>query len=87
VIGKAVGDMGNGLMSKKKKKNNNKYKKKRPNVSRNCDWSKLCPDVLRKIFETLKSPIDSHRAFARISIQFGNMREQASMSMAIHTPR
>ncbi|KAL9840182.1 hypothetical protein AtNW77_Chr2g0225421 [Arabidopsis thaliana] len=31
-------------MSKKKKKKNNKYKKKRPNVSRNCDWSKLCSD-------------------------------------------
>ncbi|CAA0357750.1 unnamed protein product [Arabidopsis thaliana] len=63
--------MGNGLMSKKK----------RPNVSRNCDWSKLCPDVLRKIFETLKSPIDSHRAFARISIQFG---KHARTSFHVH---
>ncbi|KAG7578769.1 F-box-like domain superfamily [Arabidopsis thaliana x Arabidopsis arenosa] len=53
--------MGNGLMRKKKKKKNNK-KKKRPKVSRNRDWSKLPPDVLLKIFESLKSPIDSHRA-------------------------
>ncbi|CAA0357698.1 unnamed protein product [Arabidopsis thaliana] len=37
-------------------------KNKRQKVSRNSDWSKLCPDVLRKIFETLRSPVDSHRA-------------------------
>ncbi|CAA7049899.1 unnamed protein product [Microthlaspi erraticum] len=28
---------------------------------RNLDWSKLCPDVLRNIFQTL-IPADSHRA-------------------------
>ncbi|CAA7049892.1 unnamed protein product [Microthlaspi erraticum] len=28
---------------------------------RDLDWSKLCPDILRKIFETL-IPVDSHRA-------------------------
>ncbi|CAH8261932.1 unnamed protein product [Arabidopsis lyrata] len=37
-------------------------KKKRQKVPKNGDWSKLCPDVLRKIFETLSSPVDSHRA-------------------------
>ncbi|CAL9222486.1 unnamed protein product [Arabidopsis halleri] len=37
-------------------------KKKRQKVPKNGDWSKLCPDVLRKIFETLRSPVDSHRA-------------------------
>ncbi|KAL1191820.1 putative F-box protein [Cardamine amara subsp. amara] len=31
-------------------------------MNTNRDWSKLCPDVLRKIFETLKTPLDSHRA-------------------------
>ncbi|CAE5973583.1 unnamed protein product [Arabidopsis arenosa] len=31
-------------------------------TTRNGDWSKLCPDLLRKIFKILKSPVDSHRA-------------------------
>ncbi|CAA0357700.1 unnamed protein product [Arabidopsis thaliana] len=31
-------------------------------ITRNSDWSKLCPDLLRKIFKILKSPVDSHRA-------------------------
>ncbi|EOA32563.1 hypothetical protein CARUB_v10015853mg [Capsella rubella] len=54
--------MGSGLMRKKKKKKKTNNKKKRPKVSRYPDWSKLSPDVLGKIFETLSSPIDSHRA-------------------------
>ncbi|XP_010467034.1 PREDICTED: putative F-box protein At2g04810 [Camelina sativa] len=45
--------MENGVMRKKKK---------RPRVSRYADWSNLSPDVLRKIFETLRNPVDSHRA-------------------------
>ncbi|KAG2298414.1 hypothetical protein Bca52824_034886 [Brassica carinata] len=36
-------------------------KVKRQEVVRSTDWSKLSPDVLRKIFETL-SPLDSHRS-------------------------
>ncbi|KAF8117594.1 hypothetical protein N665_0009s0114 [Sinapis alba] len=36
-------------------------KKRRNNASRTRDWSKLCPDVLRKILETL-NPLASHRA-------------------------
>ncbi|OAP09090.1 hypothetical protein AXX17_AT2G03950 [Arabidopsis thaliana] len=43
----------NGLMRKKKMNKNMRQK---------VDWSKLCPDVLLKIFETLRSPVDSHRA-------------------------